>query len=209
MGEGDQPPILVIACGALAHELQEIICLNRWTHLAVQCLPANLHSRPEKIPERIRAKIQANRGLFSAIFVAYADCGTGGRLDAVLREENVERLAGAHCYEFFSGSALFSALHQAEPATFYLTDFLARHFERLVMEELGINKHPELLETYFSNYLRVVYLSQNPSKQVLQMARAAAKRLGLEFQQVVTGYGDLQQELAAFINEQSTTTGEP
>jgi hypothetical protein len=100
-------------------------------------------------------------------------------------------------------------LHQAEPATFYLTDFLARHFERLVMEELGINKHPELLESYFSNYLRVVYLSQNPSKQVLQMARAAAKRLGLEFQQVVTGYGDLQQELAAFINEQSTTTGEP
>jgi hypothetical protein len=186
---------LVIACGALAREILALRELNHWDFMKVQCLPADLHNRPEKIPQAVREKIYANRGRFETIFVAYADCGTGGLLDAVLRDEGVERLAGAHCYEFFAGSAVFSELCEAELGTFYLTDFLARHFERLVIHGMGIDRHPELLPIYFGHYRRLVYLAQVETADGMARARAAAARLGLEFGYRFTGYGDLAQGL--------------
>ena len=136
---GAPPAFLVIACGALAREIVALRTLNHWPHMVVQCLPAELHNRPEKIPAAVRAKIQAARGRFTSIFVAYADCGTGGLLDAVLAEEGVERIPGAHCYEFFAGSAPFAELAEAELGTFYLTDFLLQHFQRLIIHGLGID----------------------------------------------------------------------
>ena len=186
---------LVIACGALAHEIVALRELNDWPHMAVQCLPAELHNRPHKIPDAVREKIRQNRDRFASIFVAYADCGTGGLLDAVLQEEGVERIPGAHCYEFFAGSAAFAELADAEPGTFYLTDFLATHFERLVIHGLGLDRHPELMPQYFGNYRRLVYLAQLESPAGLQSARRAAERLGLEFEYRFTGYGELAQSL--------------
>ena len=186
---------LVIACGALAHEIVALRRLNDWPHLEVQCLPAELHNRPEKIPGAVRAKIQAARSRFASIFVAYADCGTGGLLDVVLQEEKVERLPGAHCYEFFAGSAEFEVMADAEPGTFYLTDFLATHFERLIMHGLGIDKHPELLPVYFGNYRRLMYLAQTEAPEKLLAAQDAARRLGLEFEYRLTGYGGLERGL--------------
>jgi hypothetical protein len=186
---------LVIACGALAREILALRELNHWDFMKVQCLPADLHNRPEKIPQAVREKIQANRGRFDSIFVAYADCGTGGMLDAVLKEEGVERLAGAHCYEFFAGSAVFAELCEAELGTFYLTDFLARHFERLVVHGMGIDRHPQLLPIYFGHYRRLVYLAQVETADGMARARAAAARLGLEFGYRFTGYGDLAHGL--------------
>ena len=192
---GERATTLVIACGALAHEIVALQRLNGWSHLEVTCLPAELHNRPEKIPAAVRDKIRQHKARHASIFVAYADCGTGGLLDVVLREEGVERIPGAHCYEFFAGSAVFAELADAEPGTFYLTDFLAWHFERLVMQGLGIDKHPELLPVYFGNYRRLVYLSQLESPERLADARAAAARLGLAFEHRVTGYGDLEHSL--------------
>jgi len=192
---GEPATTLVIACGALAHEIVALQRLNGWSHLEVTCLPAELHNRPEKIPGAVREKIRQHKGRHTSIFVAYADCGTGGKLDAVLQEEGIERIPGAHCYEFFAGSAAFAELADAEPGTFYLTDFLAWHFERLIMQGLGIDKHPELLPLYFGNYRRLVYLSQCESPERLADARAAAVRLGLEFEHRVTGYGDLEHSL--------------
>ncbi len=189
---------LVIACGALAHEITTLFESNRWTHLKVECLPASLHNHPEQIAPAVRNKIRECRDHFSSIFVAYADCGTGGQLDKVLAEEGVERLPGAHCYQFFWGSDAFLKRHEAEPGVFYLTDFLARHFERLVMEELGIRAHPELKEMYFSHYTKLVYLSQSDLPDVLPLARSAADTLGLEFEHVRTGFGELETSLAAF-----------
>ncbi len=186
---------LVIACGALAHEIVALRRLNDWPHLAVQCLPADLHNRPEKIPGAVRQKIHAARSRFASIFVAYADCGTGGLLDAVLQEEKVERLPGAHCYEFFAGAAQFAEMAEAEPGTFFLTDFLATHFERLIVHGLGIDRHPELLPIYFGNYRRLVYLAQVESPEKRQAAEAAARRLGLEFEYRFTGYGGLEHGL--------------
>ena len=193
---GDQPAFLVIACGALAREIVALRTLNNWPHMVVQCLPAELHNRPEKIPAAVRAKILAARGRFTSIFVAYGDCGTGGLLDAVLQEEGAERIPGAHCYEFFAGSTQFAELAEAELGTFYLTDFLLQHFERLIIHGLGIDKHPELLPLYFGNYKKLSYLAQLPTEEKMAAGRAAAARLGLEFESHVTGYGELATSLA-------------
>ena len=186
---------LVIACGALAREIIALRQANGWSHMEVTCLPAELHNRPEKIPALVREKIQRFRPVYPHMFVAYADCGTGGLLDVVLREEGVERLSGAHCYEFYAGEAAFAQMAQAELGTFYLTDFLLRHFERLIMHGLGIDKHPQLLPMYFGNYTTLMYLCQKESPEGIAQGQRAAQRLGLAFAYRVTGYGDLQTEL--------------
>ncbi len=190
--------ILVIACGALAREIAALRRANGWTTLDIVCLPPELHNRPERIAGAVREQIRAHRDDYADIFVAYGDCGTGGTLDAVLREEGVERIAGAHCYEFFASPAIFAALADAEPGTFYLTDFLLRHFDRLVIRGLGIDRHPELQATYFGNYRRLVYLGQAPKAESAGQAQAIATRLGLEYQFQSTGYGGLEQSLVAF-----------
>lgn len=187
--------ILVIACGALAHEIVALRKANSWSHLDVKCLPAELHNMPGHIPGAVREKIRANRKRYDLIFVAYGDCGTGGQLDTVLKEEGVERIPGAHCYEFFATHAVFEVLAEAEPGTFYLTDFLLRHFDRLVICGLGLDRHPELYEQYFGNYRRLVYLAQVESQERIAAARVASERLGLEFSYRCTGYGDLEQSL--------------
>lgn len=187
---------LILACGALAHEIVALIRANGWDTLAVQCLPADLHNRPGEIPEAVRTSIRRARGAYDHVFVAYADCGTGGRLDAVLAEEGVERLPGAHCYEFYAGSGAFHALADEEPGTFYLTDFLVRHFDRLVIRGMGIDRHPEILSMMFGNYRRVVYLAQTDDAELRRCAELAAGRLGLAYEHRFTGYGELATSLA-------------
>ncbi len=186
---------LIIACGALAQEIAALRRINHWDALDIQCLPPELHNDPKQIPGRVREAIHAARDRYSKIFVAYADCGTGGRLDAVLAEEGIERLPGAHCYEFFATAQRFSELCEEELGTFYLTDFLVRHFDRLVVQTLGIDRHPELIAEYFRNYRRVVYLIQDQAQSDVDQAAKIAQRLGLEFQTLVTGYGQLETSL--------------
>ena len=190
-------PLLLIACGALAHEVMAVLRASGLTGVEVQCLPAKLHNTPQLITEAVREKIRLGRKRFEQIFVLYGDCGTGGLLDAMLEEEGVERIAGAHCYEFFAGCANFAELAEEEVASFYLTDFLTRHFERLIIKGLRIDRHPELLPLYFGNYKRLVYLAQTDSPRLLAQARAAAKRLGLEFEHRFTGYGELETAIEA------------
>lgn len=201
---GTAPTVLVLACGALAHEIVAVLRASGWTHVAVQCLPAALHNTPEAIPGRVRAALAAARGRYARVFVAYADCGTGGELDRVLREEGVERMPGAHCYEFFAGSRLFAGLAGEEPGTFFLTDFLARHFDRLVIEGLGLDQHPELLPMYFGNYRRLVYLSQSDAPDLLVRAREAAGRLNLDFEHRHVGRDNLAGALTHGIRTVST-----
>lgn len=155
--------------------------MNAWDHIEFQCLPAELHNAPEKIPAAVREKIEAERGNFERIFVAYADCGTGGLLDKALAGLGVERIPGAHCYEFFAGSDAFHRMANEEPGSFYLTDFLVRHFERLVVLGLGLDRQPQLMPLYFGNYKRVVYVAQTESEELQAMARKHAEYLGLEY----------------------------
>jgi hypothetical protein len=189
------PSVLLVACGALAREIKALKRLGGWDHVTLRCLPAELHNRPEQIPGAVAELLESARGEFRELLVAYADCGTGGRLDAVLAEHGARRLPGAHCYEVFAGTERFAAMHEAEPGTFYLTDFLVRHFDRLVICGLGIDRHPELEPLYFGNYRRVVYLAQSDSAKLEEQARACAKRLGLDFERRETGMNRLGRAL--------------
>ena len=199
MGQGGETTA-VIACGALSREIVALKRLNGWSALTVECLPPELHNRPERIPAAVREAVQSAKQRFDRVFVAYADCGTGGQLDAVLAAEGVERIPGAHCYEFFATSAVFAEMAEAEPGTFYLTDFLARHFDRLVIEGLGLDRHPHLQAEYFRHYRRLVHLVQVPDAEVSAAARRAATRLGLEFVERKTGYGALAGALQKVAN---------
>lgn len=185
------PDTLVITCGALVHELQAVARANHWRHLHVTAVPAILHNRPERITAAVRAKIRAARARFSRILVLYGDCGTGGDLDRMLAEEQVERIEGPHCYAFFTGLDRFDQLAEEEIATFWLTDFLARHFERLILAGLSIDRHPELLAEYFRHYRRVVHLVQIPDPETTRAAERAAERLGLPLTRVETGLAGL------------------
>ena len=190
---------MVIGCGALARELVELTRRAGLPEVELTCLPGSLHNRPERIPAAVAARIQrAKADGYDRIFVAYADCGTGGLLDRVLEAENVARLEGAHCYEVYAGRAAFANLAEDEPGTFYLTDFLVRNFDRLIVRGLGLDRHPELLPVYFGNYRRLVYLAQTDDADLTARAEAAARRLGLVFERRLTGLGELASSVAAF-----------
>jgi hypothetical protein len=190
------PRVLVVGCGALGREL--VALTADVPNVEIAGLAPDLHNRPGGIPGAFRDRIRRGRADgFDQVFVAYADCGTGGLLDRVIEEEGVDRLPGAHCYEFYAGRPDFARLTDEEPATFFLTDFLARNFDRLVWRGLGLDRHPELLPDYFRNYRRLVYLSQRDDPELVVVARRAAARLGLAFEHRVTGYGELATSIVA------------
>jgi hypothetical protein len=185
--------VLLIACGALAREIIAVRDANGWDHLDLACLPAKLHNEPHLIPDAVRARIRrARQDGYSAIFVVYADCGTGGLLDKVCAEENVARIEGPHCYSFFDGNEAFATRADAgEFTAFYLTDFLARQFETLIWKGMGLDRHPDLLPMMFAHYEKVIYLAQTDDPALDERARAAAAKLGLAYERRDTGYGDL------------------
>lgn len=193
--------ILVITCAAVAREVNDIKKLGQWAQMDLQSITADLHATPEKIPQAVAEKIDQARDSYDHIFVAYGDCGTSGELDRVLEERGVSRLPGAHCYDFLAGHETFERLQEEEPGTFYLTDFLARHFDRLVMGTLGLDRHPELMPMYFGNYTRLVYLAQTDSDELTGMAREAADKLGLRFERIFTGTGEMVPALDAAMQE--------
>ena len=186
---------LIIACGALGREIVTLLRNYPDLSISVTCLPPSLHNQPKLIPEKIQEAIRSARPRFDHIFVAYADCGTAGGLDVVLREEGVERLPGAHCYEVFGGTRLFEIDKTSEMGAFFLTDFLARHFDRLVYRGLGLDRYPDLIDTYFGRYTKVLYLSQTRNENLFEKAQEAALRLRLEFEHTHTGYAGLAEAI--------------
>lgn len=188
--------VQVIACGALAREILAVCAMNGLDHLELTCLPAIWHNHPERIAPGVKAAIARARAEGAArIFVAYADCGTGGALDRICEEEDVERIAGPHCYSFFAGNDAFATHWQEDMTAFFLTDFLVRQFDAFVVEPLGLDRHPELRDMYFGNYDKLVYLAQTDDAALSDKARQAADRLGLAFEHRFTGYGDLAGSL--------------
>ena len=187
--------VLIIACGAVALELNQLKKLNSWDHLTIQCLDAELHNTPKLIPGKIKEKLDTMSDDFSKVFVAYADCGTGGLLDALLEQYKVERLPGAHCYEFYSGTETFKQLHANEIGTFYLTDFLVKHFDRLVIKGLGLDKYPDLKQEYFRHYKKVVYLAQSTSEELIEKSKKCADFLELEHSIHYTGLGNVKKHI--------------
>ena len=192
-----QGRILLIACGALAHEILALKRANGWDHLDLQCLPANLHLWPDRIPAAVEAAVTQHRAAYDRIFVVYADCGTGGLLQQKCKELGVEMVEGPHCYSFFEGNTAFAAKAEQDFTAFYLTDFLVRQFDAFVWRPMGLDRHPELRDMYFGNYTKLVYQAQTEDPALDAKARACADRLGLAYERRFTGYGDLTTALAA------------
>lgn len=188
----------VIACGALAREITGLIRANGWDHVRLTCLPAILHNTPDRIVPAVAGALDALPDGAQA-YVAYADCGTGGRLQALCDRRGVSMLEGPHCYAVFETRAAF-ADHVDEIGAFYLTDFIARQFDAFVWRPLGLDRHPELRETYFAHYDKVVYLAQTRDAGLEQAARTAAARLGLPLEIRHTGLGDLADDLGAALS---------
>ncbi len=187
---------LVIACGALAREILLLKKQLGLEELDLHCLPAAWHNTPQYIPEGVKARIaQARREGYERVFVAYGDCGTGGKLDEVLEEAGVERLPGAHCYAFFSGVEAFLERLEDDARSYFLTDYLARHFDSLVWRGMMLDEHPELLRDYFGNYEKLVYLAQTDDPALDEKAREAARRLGLTYERRLVGMGDLEAKM--------------
>lgn len=204
MAEKELPPqerlnhekVHVIACGAIAREILAVCAQHGLHHIDIQCLPAIWHAYPQKIVPGLTAALQDARAQgYEKIFFAYADCGTGGEIDRLCEREGVARIEGPHCYSFFSGNDTFEAQADNDLRSFFLTDFLARQFTAFIIEPLGLDRHPQLKETYFGNYRKLVYLSQEEDETLQSKAQAAANYLKLDYEYRFTGYGDLTTSL--------------
>lgn len=189
--------ILIVACGALAHEIVALRKRNDWQHLDLTCLPAILHNTPDQIPDAVERVVTENRARYDQIFVLYADCGTGGLLEQRCRDLGVQMMPGPHCYAFFQGVTDFLDHSADEFDAFYLTDFLVRQFDAFVWRPLGLDRHPQLRDTYFQHYQKLVYLAQTDQPDLDSKARDIATRMGLTYVRRATGYGQLETELAA------------
>ena len=194
--EAPRGKILIIACGALAREIIDLKEANRWTHLDLTCLPANYHLNPDKITAAVQKTVAKHRDAYDNIFIAYADCGTGGLLQAACAELGVEMIAGPHCYSFFEGNDRFATTSADEITTFYLTDFLVRQFDAFIIKPMGLDRHPQLRDMYFGNYEKLVYQAQTDDPALTAKAKECASRLGLAFERRYTGYGDLKSAMA-------------
>ena len=186
--------ILLLACGALAREILDLIAVNRWSHMELHCLPANLHIYPDRIPDAVEQAVIKYRKTYDEVFVVYADCGTGGLLRKTCDRLGVDMVEGPHCYSFFEGNAAFA--EKDEVTCFYLTDFLVRQFDAFVVKPLGLDRHPELRDIYFGNYTTLVYQAQTDDTALTALARGHAETLGLAFERRLTGYGDLAVALS-------------
>lgn len=197
LGEtGDTGRILLIACGALAREILAINKANGWDHMTLTCLPAKYHLYPDKITEAVEESVARHRDDYDDIFVVYADCGTGGQLQAKCAELGVKMVAGPHCYSFFEGNEAFAErAEDGEITAFYLTDFLVKQFDAFVWKPMGLDRHPELRDMIFGNYTKLVYQAQIKDDALVDKARDCAERLGLAFEYRFTGYGDLETAL--------------
>jgi len=199
---GARGRILLIACGALAHEILALKRLNGWNHMDLQCLPAKLHLHPERIPQAVEEAVTQHTDSYDRIFVVYADCGTGGLLQAKCADLGVEMVDGPHCYAFFEGNAAFAAHGDEDITAFYLTDFLVKQFDAFVWKPMGLDRHPELRDMIFGNYTKLVYQAQTDDPKLRAKAEDCAERLGLAYEYRFTGYGDL----AAALEEQAAKT---
>ena len=200
---GSSGKVLIIACGALAREILDLISANKWQHMDLTCLPAILHIHPEKICDAVELAVAKHRGQYDQIFLAYADCGTGGKLLDMCKKLGVEMVKGPHCYSFFEGVDVFAERTEDQIDAFYLTDFLVRQFDSFVWKPLGLNRHPDLLDMYFGNYKTLVYQAQVDDPKLIEKARECAARLGLEFEYRFTGYGDLESAMQSWASPTS------
>jgi hypothetical protein len=190
--------VALVACGAIAQPAAAVVARHDWP-VDVHPLPPLLHNHPERIADEVRKLALCLGASYDRVVVGYADCGTYGALDEVCRDLGLARLPGLHCYDVYAGPSRLEKFFDEQPGTYLLTDFLVRSFARTVVQEMGLDRYPELRETYFGNYTRVVWLAQAPDEDLHALAEAAAARIGLPLTVVETGDHGLQRALADLV----------
>jgi len=190
--------VAVVACGALSTDITTIASRRGWP-VDVHPLPPLLHNHPDRIAAAVAELADRLAQSYQRIAVGYADCGSYGAVDVVCRERGLTRLGGNHCYDVYAGQRRLAAELESEPGTYLLTDFLAMSFDRTVVQELGLDRHPELRDDYFGHYTRVVWLAGRRTPAVEAAAQAAAARIGLPLEVVDVGLEGLERELAALV----------
>jgi hypothetical protein len=197
--------VLVIGCGMIAREILAVKERMGLEHLELTCLPAELHYYPERIAPGLETAIgKAKAEGYENIFIGYADCGSGGMVDRVCEKYGLERIAGPHCFAAYQGLDAFEKVAEDDMMSFYMTDFLCRHFDAFFMKPLGLDRHPELIQDYFGNYEKVIYLAQTDDPALDKVAECAARLLGLGYEKRRTGYGDLTTALDAAAEKATT-----
>jgi hypothetical protein len=196
-------PLLLIACGALAREVIALREKHAWD-ADIFCVPALLHNTPNKIAPAVEKRILDLRAQYQRIIIVYGDCGTNGALDSVLDQLGVERISGPHCFEQYGG-AIHDQYMADTPGTYFLSDFLVRHFDKFVWHSLGLDRFPQLRDDYFGNYQQVVYLAQTDDPDLRTRAENAAAKLGLPLRIEHVGYGDLETRLLVTIAASSSS----
>jgi len=188
----------IVACGALATHIADIVSENA-IDAVIYPLPPLLHNRPEKIAGEVDALLTEIKDKHTHCAVAYADCGTYGALDLVIAAHGVKRLGGNHCYDIFAGVQKIEEMMESDAGTYFLTDFLVKSFHRSVIVELGLDKRPELRDDYFKNYSRVIWLAQQPTDELKELAHQAAQEIGLPLEIENVGYGQLSSQVLALL----------
>lgn len=190
----------VIACGAIAQPVAAIVDRRGWP-VDVHPLPPLLHNQPDKIAGEVRRLADELASAYSQVVIGYADCGTYGALDQVCRDLGLQRLPGLHCYDVYAGASRLERFFDDQPGTYLLTDFLARTFSRTVLQELGLDRYPDLRDTYFGHYTRIVWLAQEPDGELRALAEQAAASIGLPLTVVETGDHGLERALADLVGD--------
>lgn len=191
----------LIVCGALAREVLALKKKYNW-QADLLGVPAQLHNRPNRIPAGVQKRIEEARQTYDRTIVIYGDCGTGGKLDELLATEGVKRITGPHCYEMYAGATDFEAMMAENAGTYFLTDYLLRSFESLIIKGMGLDRHPDLVGMYFANYSKLVYLAQQEDPKMFAKAQWAADYLGLKLEIRQVSYGALESRLVKLMNEE-------
>ncbi|HLB75744.1 MAG TPA: DUF1638 domain-containing protein [Candidatus Dormibacteraeota bacterium] len=191
-------PVALLICGALGQEVKAIVAGRSWD-VDVYGVPAMLHFYPKKIVAAVEHRLAELSARYARVVVVYGDCGTAGALEPVLARYGAVSLRGPHCYEMFAGAREFERLTDDQPGTFFLTDWLVRNFERAVVRGLGLDRYPDLKDTYFRNYAGVLYLQQVPDERLRAKAHEIASFLGLPLQVRRVGFGELETRLAELV----------
>lgn len=195
----DGATVGVIACGALATNISEIVGRREWS-VDVHTLPPLLHNHPDRIAPEVERTLVELGARYERVAIAYADCGTYGALDEVCERNGIERLPGSDCYSVYAGVDEYQALLEEEPGTYLLTDFLAASFHRSVMVELGLDRYPDLRDDYFRHYSRVVWLTQRRTPLLQDAAERAAASIGLPLDVLDVGVAGLEGALEPLVS---------
>ena len=200
MKRGPEPATLaLVACGALIAEVGRLVEARGW-RADLYGIPATYHMRPSRIVSAVDEQLERIRGRYDKVIVVYGDCGTAGALDDVLRRHGAQRPSGSHCYEIFCG-CVFGSLLERDPTSYFLTDYLVRAWEDVVVREMGLDCEPSLKETVFGGFTSLTYLRQSSDPDLLARAQSIADELGLPLNVEDVGLKELEMQLARLIEE--------